>query len=239
MMREHVPQESRIHYVITNGGLAPNVTPDFAEVNYYVRHPDAEQVQKIFDRIVKAAEGAALGTETKMECEVTGGCHALLPNEVLGKALNANLIRVGGVEYNAKERKFATELYPTLPDGSPPLQAATRISPFAAAVEATPISTDVGDVSWIVPTVGLNAATFVPGTSLHTWQAIAAGGTSIGNKGMLVAAKTLALTAVDLFTNASLIIEAKAEFEKRRGPKFEYKPLLGDRKPQLDYSKAP
>jgi aminobenzoyl-glutamate utilization protein B len=239
MMREHVPQESRIHYVITNGGLAPNVTPDFAEANYYVRHPDAAQVKQIFERIVKAAQGAALGTETTMEYEVTGGNHALLPNEVLGRVLDANLNLVGGVEYDAAEREFASKLQATLPEDSPPPEAAAGIDPFSASSEVTPISTDVGDVSRVAPTIGLTAATFVPGTSLHTWQAVAAGGTSIGNKGMIVAAKTMALTAVDLFTNRDLIPRARAEFEKRRGPDFEYMPLLGDRPPPLDYREKP
>ena len=239
MMREHVPQESRIHYVITHGGSAANVTPDFAEVHYIVRNPDAEQVHQIFERIVKAAEGAALGTETTMDYEVGGGVYALLPNEVLSRAIHANLERVGGVQYDATEREFATKLHASLPDGSPPIEAAARVEPLAVLAEANPTSTDVADVSWVAPTVGLVIATWVPGTQAHTWQAIAAGGTSIGNKGMLVAAKTMALTAVDLFTNKDLIEKARAEFEKRRGPDFAYRPLLGDRSPPLDYRKKP
>lgn len=239
MMREHVPQESRIHYVITHGGMAPNVTPDFAEVYYYVRHPDAGQAEKIFMRIVKAAKGAALGTETTMDYEVIAGVYPLLPNKVLSSMLHANLTRVGGVEYDATEREFASRLRSSFPDGAPPIEAAARVEPFTELSEALPISTDVGDVSWTTPTAGLEAATFVPGTSLHTWQALAAGGTSIGNKGMLVAAKTMALSAVDLFTNEDLIVKARAEFEERRGSDFAYKPLLGDRSPPLDYRKQP
>jgi aminobenzoyl-glutamate utilization protein B len=96
-------------------------------------------------------------------------------------------------------------------------------------------STDVGDVSWVVPTIGLGAATWVPGTSAHSWQAVAAGGTSIGKKGMMVAAKTLASTAMDLFKNPKLIEDATAEFKKRTGETFKYKALLGDRKPALNY----
>jgi len=238
MMREHVPQESRIHYVITHGGLAPNVTPDFAEVEYYVRNPDIDQVHQIFERIVKAAEGAALGTGTTMDFEITGGLYSRLPNEILGRALHANLERVGGVEYDANEREFATKLYATLPDGSPPIESAAQVYPFAVLAAALPSSTDVGDVSWVAPTAGFAAATYVPGTSNHTWQAIAAGGMSIGNKGMLVAAKTMALTAVDLFTNTNLISKAKEEFEGRRGPDFVYKPLVGDHPPPLEYRKT-
>lgn len=238
MMREHVPQESRIHYVITHGGSAPNVTPDFAEVYYYVRNPDIDRMHQIFARIVKAAEGAALGTETTMDYEVTGGTYSLLPNLVLTRRLHANLERVGGVEYDTAEREFATKLHASLPDGSPPIEAAERVEPFSELPAVLSGSTDVGDVSWVAPTVGLGTATWVPGTPAHTWQAIAAGGMSIGNKGMLVAAKTMALTAVDLFMDQDLIAKAKAEFEKRRGPDFVYKPLVGDRPPPLDYRKT-
>ncbi len=107
LLREHVPQETRIHYVITQGGSAPNVIPDFAEVFYYVRHPDPEQVQTIFERVAKAAEGAALGTGTRVEHEVIHGLYAVLPNEPLARAMDANLRRVGGVQYDAGERAFA------------------------------------------------------------------------------------------------------------------------------------
>ena len=98
-------------------------------------------------------------------------------------------------------------------------------------------STDVGDVSWTVPTTGLRTATWVPGTAAHSWQAIAAGGTSIGEKGMIVAAKTLALSAIELFQSPNTIAQAKEEFERRRGPDYHYIPLVGDRKPPLDYRK--
>ena len=96
----------------------------------------------------------------------------------------------------------------------------------------------MADVSWVVPTGGMRAATWIPGTSAHSWQAIAAGGTSIGEKGMVVAAKTLAMTALDLFTNPALVEAAKAEHLKRVGPDFVYTSLVGDREPPLDYRKA-
>jgi aminobenzoyl-glutamate utilization protein B len=102
-------------------------------------------------------------------------------------------------------------------------------------MERTYASSDAGDVSWMVPTSTLSAATWVPGTAAHSWQAVAAGGTSIGEKGMMVAAKTLAFSAIDLFTDASKLAEVRAEFAERRGDDFEYRPLLGDRDPPLDY----
>jgi aminobenzoyl-glutamate utilization protein B len=236
LMREHVPQETRIHYVITAGGSAPNVIPDFAEVFYYVRHPDPKQVQEIFDRVTRAAEGAALGTGTRVEHEVIHGIYAMLPNVALAHVMQANLERVGGVRYDAEETRFAEALRRSLPEDAPSLAEAARVQPFEE--ETVPGgSTDVADVSWVVPTVGLRTATWVPGTASHSWQAVAAGGTSIGEKGMLVAAKTLAMTAVDLFTRADVLAAAKAELKKRQGPGFVYRSLVGDRPPPLDYRK--
>ncbi len=239
MMREHVPQETRIHYVITDGGWAPNTTPDFAEVFYYVRNPDPANVHAIFDRVAKAADGAAMGTGTTVDFEIIHGLYALLPNESLARAMHANLEQVGGVEYDQTELEFARMLRQTLPEDSPPIETAAQVAPFYLREEAGAYSTDAGDVSWIVPTAGMTAATWVPGTAGHSWQAIAVGGTSIGNKGMLVAAKTLAMTAVDLFTTPELVAAAKEEHERRRGPNFVYAPLLGDRDPPLDYRRKP
>jgi len=234
MMREHVPQEARIHYVITDGGKAPNVVPDFAEVYYYARHNNRDVVIDIFDRIVKAAEGAALGTGTTMDYEMIGGTHELLPNLTLQKLMHENLSEVGGIEYTAEETVFADEIAKTLGMDKADLAVAKNIQPYKT--EARPFgSTDVGDVSFTVPTVGFSTATWVPGTSAHSWQAVAAGGTSIGRKGMMVAAKTLTKTAIDLFKDKKLVEKAKTEFLEKRGADFKYIPLLGDRAPALDY----
>jgi aminobenzoyl-glutamate utilization protein B len=234
MMREHIPQETRIHYVITNGGKAPNVVPDFAEVYYYVRHPNKDQVMQIFDRVVKAANGAALGTETTMDYEIIGGTHDLLLNRTLGEAMQKNLEKVGGVIYTPEEIEFAKKLQSTFGYKAPAIESAATIKPIKADEDAGGGSTDVGDVSYAVPTVGMRAATWVAGTPAHSWQATACGGTEIGAKGMMVAAKTMALTAIDLFTTPSLIDKAKEEFIKDKGD-YQYKALLGDRKPALDY----
>ena len=234
MMREHVPQETRIHYVITRGGNAPNVIPDFAEVFYYVRNPSAAVMEGLFERVVRAAEGAALGTGTRMEYEVIHGIHSLLPNDALGRVMDRNLRRVGGVRYDQREEAFASQIHATLGTDRP-LASAGEIESYG--IKPPGGSTDVGDVSWVVPTAGLRTATWVPGTPAHSWQAIAAGGTSIGYKGMLIASQTLALTAIDLYENPDLIRQAHAEFEQRRGPDFVYKSLLGDRAPPLDYRK--
>jgi aminobenzoyl-glutamate utilization protein B len=234
MMREHIIQEARIHYVITDGGKAPNVVPDFAEVYYYARHNTRNVVIDIFDRIVKAAEGAAIGTGTTMDYEMIGGTHELLPNLTLQKVMHDNLSKVGGLEYTADEKAFADKIAISLGQKEADLATAKNIQPYKTEGRAFG-STDVGDVSFAVPTVGMGAATWVPGTPAHSWQAVAAGGTSIGNKGMMVAAKTLTLTAIDLFKNKDIVTKAKAEFMEKRGADFQYIPLLGDRTPALDY----
>jgi len=237
MMREHVQEDSRIHYVITRGGEAPNVVPAFAEVYYYARHPKMQEVKDIFARILKAAEGAAMGTGTRMEYEMVNGVYNLMPNEVLGKLMFQNLSTVGGYTYSGEEKMFAEKIAQTLNRPDVLLTSTTTIQPFEVREEGNGGSTDVGDISWVVPTAGMGAATWVPGTSAHSWQAVAAGGTSIGAKGMLIAAKTMALTAMDLFNDPAACAAAKAELERRRGANFSYEPLIGARKPPLDYRK--
>jgi aminobenzoyl-glutamate utilization protein B len=234
MMREHVPQETRIHYVITSGGKAPNVIPDFAEVYYYVRHPKRKDVVEIFDRVVKAAEGAALGTGTTVKFDIIGGTHDLLINKTLAEAMQVNLEKVGGVNYTEAELNFAKKLEPSFVGAKVDLATAGTVRPLSYLSEGNSGSTDVGDVSYALPTVGLRAATWVPGTAAHSWQAVAAGGTEIGTKGMLVASKTMALTAIDLMSNPVLLAKATEEFIKSKGD-YKYKALLGDIKPALNY----
>ena len=233
MMREHIPQESRIHYVITKGGLAPNVIPDLAEVYYYVRHPRREKVQEIFNWVVKAAEGAAMGTETSMTYEVMHGNYSKLPNHTLQKIMHKNLVMRGGVKYSKEEKEYAEEIYKTMISPGNKIGDQENISPYRSS--HTYGSTDVGDVSWVVPQAGLRTATWVPGTAGHSWQGVAAGGTSIGLKGTKLAAQVLADTAQDLFKDPTIINSAKTEYQERVGDNFEYYPLLGDREPPLDY----
>ncbi len=234
MMREHIPQETRIHYVITNGGKAPNVIPDYAEVYYYVRHPKRDYVQSIFNRVVNAANGAALGTDTKMEYEMIGGTHDLLLNRTLAEVMQKNLDKTGGVLYTAAEVEFGNKIQSTFGFPAPPVANAGTVKPLKIEMDAGGGSTDVGDVSYAVPTVGLRSATWVPGTAAHSWQAVACGGTEIGTKGMMVSAKTMAMTAIDLFLHPELIEKAKAEFKQQVGD-YQYKALLGDRQPALNY----
>jgi aminobenzoyl-glutamate utilization protein B len=234
MMREHIPQETRIHYVITNGGKAPNVVPDFAEVYYYVRHPRKDEVVRIFDWVVQAAEGAAMGTQTKVDYEIIGGTHDLLLNRALATDMQQNLLRVGGVRYTPEELVFAKKIQASFTYTVPGVETAADVQPLKEVNDAGGGSTDVGDVSYAVPTVGMEAATWVPGVPAHSWQATACGGTDIGIKGMIVAAKTMVLTAIDCFTDPALVASAKVEFKKDKGD-YQYKALLGDRKPALNY----
>jgi aminobenzoyl-glutamate utilization protein B len=235
MLHEHIAQDARMHYVITNGGLAPNVVPDFAEVFYYVRHPKPEGVEEIWERLEAAARGAAMGTGTKVEWEVIHGNNPLLINETLAKVMDEKLRMVGGVEYTPEEIEWAKTIQESLGDAAEPLESAAEIQPYELSLGYG--STDVGDVSYATPTVGVRTATWVPGTSAHSWQAVAASGHSIGHKGAQVAAKAMALMAVELFTNSELRTAARAEFDAYRGEDYVYKSLLGERTPPLDYRK--
>ncbi|GMG86500.1 amidohydrolase [Biformimicrobium ophioploci] len=237
MLREHVPDSTRIHYVITDGGLAPNVVPAKAEVFYYVRDSSAAELQPIWERVEDIARAAAQGTGTSVEWEVIHGNHSLLPNQALNRLLDASLRQFGGIEYSAEEEAFAKSLEGLATGPDKTLESAAQIADYDPSEKATPGSTDVGDVSWNVPTGGFRTATWVPGTSAHTWQAVAAGGMSIGHKGMQLAAETLTLSGIQLLREPTLLKKARAEFDEKRGDDFRYEPLLGDRKPPLDYRK--
>jgi aminobenzoyl-glutamate utilization protein B len=175
-----------------------------------------------------------MGTETTMEYEIIGGTHDLLLNRSLAEAMQKNLEKAGGVKYTSEEIEFAKKIQSSFSSKPPMISSADSIIKLKAVMDAGGGSTDVGDVSYMVPTVGMDAATWVPGTPAHSWQAVACGGTEIGTKGMMVAAKTMALTAIDLFTDPALIKKAKEEFIKAKGD-YKYEALLGNRKPALNY----
>lgn len=236
-LREHIPDGSRIHYVITNGGKAPNVVPDEAEVYYYVRHVDMSIVKDIWGKVVNAAKGAAMGTGTTFDLQLVASVYSLLPNETLARVQQRALEQVGGYTYTPEERAFAERLQRSEAFTAVPLETTAKVKPLVIGQPGS-ASTDVGDVSWVVPTVQLSAATWVPGTAAHSWQAVAAGGMSIGFKGMMVAAKTMALTGADLFSSPATIDAAKAELVAKRGPSFRYETALGSQKPQLEYRKG-
>ena len=236
LLREHVPTSSRIHYVIPDGGFAPNVVPEYARVSYYIRSPKRDILQTLTEWIDSAAVGAAKGTQTRVEKEIVAGTYERLHNKTLSKVIQKNLEAVGGVIYDARERAFAEALIKASGNPDSLIDHAARVEPLAEfPEEGSGGSSDVGDVSWVVPLASFGAATFVPGSPGHSWQNVAADGSTIGTKGLLVASKVFALTAVDLFTDAKLLRDINDEFLKATGPEFKYAPLLGDRKPALDY----
>ncbi len=234
MLREHVPAETRIHFFVANGGSAENVVPEFSELRLIVRHPDAPTLDGIWKRILKCAEAGALATETTLELEISGSLANVLPNDTLAALSSANMRSVGGVLYDAAETEFAQKLRALLPqEGLPDLNIAARVQPVQEGV--TFWSTDVGDVSWRIPTGEIRAATFVPGVAPHTWQSTACAGMGIGQKGMLVAAKTIALTGIDLFLQPVLVDEARKSFDRRRNGRSYVSKLPPDAKPRVKF----
>jgi aminobenzoyl-glutamate utilization protein B len=237
LLREHTPDGTRLHHTVTSGGGAANVVPEFAEGFFYVRHPKADVVQKLYPRVLKCAQGAALATETKLEVVYLGGTMEILPNDTLAQVAKKNLTALNDLKYDDAETKFAVRLRETFPDKAPPLEDVEKVIDVSG--KSSGGSTDVGDVSWVVPVAGFTTACWVPGTPGHSWQAVACGGTTIGKKGMNLAARTLAATAHDLFTDADLRAAAKAELTKRLDGRKYSAMLEKDQPPPLDYRDPP
>jgi aminobenzoyl-glutamate utilization protein B len=239
MMREHVPDGTRIHYAITDGGKAPNVVPAQAQVLYYLRNGSRAVVADLKDRALKAAEGAALGTGTTMSYEVVSGNFERLYNQRLAEVLQTNLEAVGGVVYDERETEFAKQMLASsgITDESV-LKKPETVLPLGCDYPTLKgVSSDVGNVTWVVPVASFRAATFVPAGLGHCWQFTSSGGTTIGTKGVMNVAKVMLYTAYDLYTSPQTVAEVRAEFDEKRGPDFVFEPLIGDRQPPLDYRK--
>ncbi|MBS0266231.1 MAG: amidohydrolase [Planctomycetes bacterium] len=236
LLREHTPDFTRIHHVVTSGGEAPNVVPEFAEMYYYVRHPESAVARSVYRRLELCAQAGALATETKLEVEYLGGTLEMLPNSALAQVALQNLRELNDLELSTDERQFALKIQETLEDKKP-LESLQEVIDQTGQVGRG--STDVADISWVVPTAGFNVACWVPGTSPHTWQACAAGGTTLARKGMQLAARVLAASAWDLFHAPETLATAKAELVRRRGDR-KYESLMhAGQKPQLDYRNPP
>jgi aminobenzoyl-glutamate utilization protein B len=236
LLREHTPDQTRIHHVITAGGDAPNVVPNFAEVYYYVRHPKAEVVRKIYQRLLLCAQAGALATETRLEVAHEGGIYEILPNQTLARVTMANLKQLNDLSYNEEELKFAARLQSAL-EKPEPLDSIKAVYDRSGGTGNG--STDVGDVSWAVPTAGFSTSCWVPGTPGHSWQAVACGGTTIARQGMHLAARVLAASAWDLYQRPDLLTEAQAEHRRRLNGQT-YKSLVEPhQKPPLDYRNPP
>jgi aminobenzoyl-glutamate utilization protein B len=231
-LREHVREDARIHYVITQGGGQPNVVPAETEVWYYVRANKHSDVERYFERVSEIARGAALMTGTTLApVQVDTDVHEVLPNRTLAEVVDRNLQQVGPPAFTEDEKAFARRTQEPL--GRPfekPL--AESIEPLPAAPGQEAGSTDVGDISWHVPVASLVVASYTWGAPAHSWQIVSCTGMSIGEKGMLVAAKTLAGTALELIQSPDLVAGAKGDFRKLRDP-LEYKTLIpeGQRAP--------
>ncbi len=217
-MREHIKETSRIHYVITNGGGQPNVVPATAQVWYYVRANKHHDVEAHFAWLKDVADGAARMSRTKVDLHIDTECHELLPNLPLSKLVLRNFKKVGPPVFDDADRRLAQQLQTSLRADfglKDPKPLNDKIEELPAKPYQDAGSTDVGDISWHVPTSGLTTACFAAGSPGHSWQNVAAIGSPIGHKGMMVAAKVLALSAVDLLQDPQTLTEAKADLHKR------------------------
>jgi len=224
LMREHMPLSSRVHYVIADGGDVPNVVPDHAAVWIWARDQKRSEVEKLYAWLRKIAEGAALMTETQVEVKLQGGSWETLINAAGAKLLDANLRWIGTPIYTAEEEAFAKKIQTATQ--VPAVGMSRKIETLEEQIEEGG-SSDVGDVSWIVPTLNLTVVTSPKDAPWHAWPVVATAGTSIGHKGMIVAAKTPAATMVDLYEKPQALREVRAEFEKR-GRHVTFKAYLPD-----------
>jgi aminobenzoyl-glutamate utilization protein B len=235
-LREHIIPDARIHSVITSGGQAPNVVPAYAQIWYYVRAPRRDQVDAIYARVLDIAKGAALMSGTTYDIDFVTGCYDLLPNLALARLMLEKLREAGEIAFTDEEQAFARQLQATFTPGTvassfeytqraagveldPALAEVPlwgQILPHSEAPSVMPGSTEVGDVSQITPTAQLTTACWPLGTPAHSWQIVASSGSSIGAKGMVLAAKAMALTGIDLLTRPDILAEAKAEFARRK-----------------------
>ena len=217
-MREHVKEDARMHYVVTNGGGAPNVVPSTATVWYFVRADDHRDVEYNFKWINEIARGAALMSRTKLSIQVDTDCHELIPNIPLSELLYDNLAAIGAPKFTEKEMAFARRLQQPLIEefGTKfPLAIDKKIYSVAESQETGKGSTDVGDISWYVPTSGIRTSCLVAKSPGHSWQNVACIASTIGEKGIIYGAKALAISAIDLFEKPELIAAAKADWKKR------------------------
>ena len=242
-LREHIIQEARVHYAITNtGGFSPNVVQPYAEVLYLIRAPKNAQVKEIFERVNDIAKGAALMTGTKMELEFIKACSNLVDNTTMQEIMYKNALEVEREGFTAEEQAIAAEYHATfgnkkldiqdlLKDFEKSNKAAAEavmapyadaalydfIMPLADVENGMSTSTDVGDVSYVCPTVQFQGLTEVAGTPPHTWQWTSQGKSSIAHKGMIFSAKVMAATAIDMYESPETIEAAKKELHTRLG----------------------
>jgi aminobenzoyl-glutamate utilization protein B len=246
-MREHVTSKVRMHYVITDGGDLPNVVPDHAEVWYFLRAPEREELDQVAARVLKIAEGATLMTETTVKETFRGACSNVLSNHYLADLQYEAMQVVGPIEFTDAETDYARAINEAFPEENAggvfkDLHVPQEMKEHVRALEGQPLlgenfpawnedhigtgSTDVGDVSWITPLSMLSTACFATGAAGHSWGVVATSGMSIGHKGMMHAAKIMALAAMDLYTDPEHLRMAREEFEEATRERPYTTPLL-------------
>jgi len=249
-LREHVIQDARIHYVVEKGGDQPNIVPPYARSWYYVRAPERDQVEFIYDWIVDIARGAAMMTKTEVKIELTEGCYNLIPNRTIAELIVKNMREIGLPKYSDEDLKFAEEIAKTITPEMKIAQLKKSKRPGWQRLvdkliddeipdpwgedEISHGSTDVADVSWQAPTVEFYTAAGVLGTPGHSWQDVAQSGVGLGHKSLIFAAKVMAATAIDLLTKEDVLHKAGEEHRQRIGNKKYRPPIPPDHKPPLD-----
>ncbi|HNO31435.1 MAG TPA: amidohydrolase, partial [Anaerolineales bacterium] len=251
-LREHMIPDARVHYVtIHGGGIAPNVVPDFAESLYSVRAPRTDQLDALFERVKDIARGAALMTGTEVEITVISGMSNMLPNDTVNEVLQSKLREVGAPKFTEEEQAFARELSKSIPEGSLEANAPVYgldskavaelkkivlyediLPPFRSEI-VLPGSTDVGDVSWVVPTGQIITTCWTLGSPGHSWQIVAQGKMGIGQRGMLYAGKVMAQSALEFMRNTAVREKAVSEFKEKRAAAKYVSPIPSGTKPPL------
>jgi len=224
-MREHVKPDVRIHYVIRDGGKAPNIVPDYAKVDYYFRAPTGKEALELFRRALKAAQGAALGTETEMSYTFEPGIYESLSNEVISKVYQKALAKVGGIRLDEREREFVSEIMRNS-GMEPDLTNYEYVYEDLGERESLEaVSSDVGNVSQTLPVARLIYSAYCPAGGGHCWQNASIGGTTIGTKALINVAKIQYLTVLELFNHPEIIEAAWKEYYDVQGKDYRYIPL--------------
>lgn len=231
-LREHIKPTLRVHYHIQDGGQVVNVVPDYARLWVRVRDTTRPGMEEVYQRIMKMAEGAAILANVDYKISLVSGIYEVLVNRAGGELIQKNLELLGPITYTEEETTFAKKIQEST--GKPQVGLHSKVEALEETLPAgTGGSTDVGDVSWIVPVVRMTAATAPIGTPWHSWAVVACGGMSIGHKGLLHSSKTLAMTMADLMEDPKKIEAVKAEFKTRKGDTV-YKGLVPDGPPPLN-----
>ncbi|MED4225578.1 M20 family metallopeptidase [Neobacillus cucumis] len=238
-LREHIIPEARLHYAITNtGGFAPNVVQAEAEVLYKIRAPRMNQIKEILDRVYDIARGAALMTGTQLEVQFDSASADLIPNITLSSLMHDQFVKIGAVSYGQEELEFAKAIQASFSEGEKQVLQkknkvlADNVNPYNVEPDFLAASTDVGDVSWIVPTGQVYVTSFAYGTPNHSWQLVAQGKSSVAHKGMLLAGKVIAASAIEVLQDPELVQKAKVEHQEQLAGE-EYRSLIPpERKPE-------